>query len=112
MPPFARPDANQSIGRLTNKKEFPMTSDLYKDAISKITQAVRSMLEEHKDGISETIVKVMEQKESGKIKIPLSFAISLSPMGDTCGVKVKLSYGEKTKDEVETTADATPELGI
>jgi hypothetical protein len=87
-----------------------MTDDLFEDILSKLPQAIRELVKEHKEEILQAIAKTIEQKESGKIKVTLSFTVNLFPMGDTCAMKIKLSFGEKTKAEVEITADATPIL--
>jgi len=91
-----------------------MNNDLYSDTVNKACEAVRSLLNDHKDGILAYIGQKIgsTQNSERSVKVGLAFPVTLSPMGDTCGVKVKIAYGEKVKDECESVADSTPELGI
>lgn len=89
-----------------------MNNDLYNDTIRKVSAGICALMADHKEGIMSAIACKIGSTENGKIKVPITFPVTLAPMGDTCGVKVRISYGEKVKDECEAVADSTPELGI
>lgn len=91
-----------------------MTTELLTKTFTKAVSDLNALLTENMEAIKTAIAQKLEntQDNGGKVKVPIAASITLAPMGDSCGVKVKISFGEKIKDESEATVDMDEGLGI
>lgn len=86
-----------------------MTDELLEKVFEKAAGDLKALLMENAEGIKAAIGTKIENTEN-KVRVPIAASVTLAPMGGTCGVKVKISYGEKVKDEAESTVDDSPDL--